>query len=212
MLRDDPTLAGTPVLLLTSIVHYISQEELGRAGIVRGLLKPVRSSVLAECISQVLGANGLRPNADRSALPAPALPSLQSEGALPTPARALLVEDNAVNRKVGTKMLEHLGWRADVACNGREAVEAVQNTEYAVVLMDCHMPDMDGFEATRAIRDLGGRFRVLPIVALTASAMLGDRERCLEAGMDDYISKPVSREDMERVLRPLRTRDCAHRD
>jgi CheY-like chemotaxis protein len=133
--------------------------------------------------------------------------------------RLLVVEDNVVNQKVTAKMLERAGYRVDVAANGREAVEAVARTCYAMVFMDCQMPVMDGYEATREIRrrEVMGKgpeghkgeagtglsphaSRHVPIIAMTANALRGDRERCLEAGMDDYLAKPARREDLEAVL------------
>jgi signal transduction histidine kinase/CheY-like chemotaxis protein len=124
-----------------------------------------------------------------------------------TPRRALLAEDNVVNAKLATRLLERLGCRVDVACNGHEALNMAQNIPFDIVFMDCQMPEMDGFEATRAIREWehasyadNSPITRLPIVALTANAMQGDRERCLQAGMDDYITKPLSRSDLARVL------------
>ena len=116
--------------------------------------------------------------------------------------RILLVEDNVVNQQVTLKMLERLGWEADVAANGERAVESVSAGRYELVLMDLQMPVMDGLEATRRIRALpgGGGLR---IVAMTANAMEGDRESCLAAGMDDYLAKPVKLEELQRVLAPL---------
>jgi CheY-like chemotaxis protein/HPt (histidine-containing phosphotransfer) domain-containing protein len=107
----------------------------------------------------------------------------------------LLVEDNLVNQKVALVLLERLGLTADVAVNGKEALAAVGKKNYAVILMDCHMPEMDGFEATVAIRKLealAGTYT--PIIAVTALAMVGDRERCIAAGMDDYIPKPIDKD------------------
>jgi two-component system, sensor histidine kinase and response regulator len=112
----------------------------------------------------------------------------------------LIVEDNAANLKVAVRMVERLGYRADVAGNGSEALNALGQVRYDAVLMDCQMPEMDGYEATREIRRGEHDGRHLPIIAMTASAMAGDRERCLAAGMDDYISKPVKLHIVAAVL------------
>ncbi len=140
--------------------------------------------------------------------------------------RILLAEDNPVNQKVAVRILERFTWRTDVVSNGREAVAAWQRGSYHLILMDCHMPEMDGFEATAEIRkreaETSEELRVkseakekaisdtlhsspitlhrIPIIAMTANAMTGDRERCLEAGMDDYIAKPVRSEVLKEVI------------
>jgi CheY-like chemotaxis protein len=111
--------------------------------------------------------------------------------------RVLVVEDNVINQRVVTRMLEKRGFDVDVAANGRAAVDTLASEQYDLVLMDCQMPEMDGFEAAEAIRCAeAGTGRRIPIVALTANAMSGDRERCLDAGMDDYLSKPVRAEEL----------------
>lgn len=113
----------------------------------------------------------------------------------------LIVEDNVVNQRVATRMVEKLGCRVDVAANGQEAVEATAREGYDLILMDCQMPVMDGYEATRSIRLREGETgRHIPIIALTANAMPGDREKCLDAGMDDYLSKPVDHNRLVTVL------------
>ncbi|MCP5109623.1 MAG: response regulator, partial [bacterium] len=109
-------------------------------------------------------------------------------------------EDNDVNQLVATRILEKLGFEPHGVPNGREAVRAMENSDFDLVLMDVHMPDMDGLWATRQIRRLHPPRGAVPIIAMTASAMRGDREKCLESGMDDYISKPINRNELRRTL------------
>jgi CheY-like chemotaxis protein/HPt (histidine-containing phosphotransfer) domain-containing protein len=158
------------------------------------LTKPVDEADLHDCLVEVLLGEGAgrRPLVTRHSL------QEQRPAAM---ARVLVAEDNDVNQKVAVRILEKLGCRVDVADNGEEAVLACQRTAYAAVFMDGQMPVLDGFEATARIREHEGGSRHTPIIAMTASAMQGDRERCLAAGMDDYISKPVSPESMDAALR-----------
>ena len=125
----------------------------------------------------------------------------QEDAQLPLHVRVLVAEDNVINQKVAVRLLEKLGCRIDVAANGQEAVTMLAQFAYDVVLMDCQMPEMDGFAATAAIRQReSSTGRHVPIIAMTANAMQGDREDCLAAGMDDYVSKPVTFESLVSML------------
>jgi signal transduction histidine kinase/DNA-binding response OmpR family regulator/HPt (histidine-containing phosphotransfer) domain-containing protein len=183
----DQALAGTRLVLLTSLGHQSRAAEAA-AGIAVTLTKPVRRSVLADTLLRVLESP------DGAAVQPAALAVVPSRAA-PFSAREtkrlLVVEDSPMNQRVAIGMLEQLGYRADAVANGLEALEALQRIQYAAVLMDCQMPEMDGFAASREIRRREGGARHTPIIAMTAAAMQGDRDRCLAAGMDDYIAKPV---------------------
>jgi CheY-like chemotaxis protein len=116
------------------------------------------------------------------------------------PVRVLIAEDNVVNQRVALRLLEKLGIRADVARNGREAVDMLRALPYDVVFMDCQMPGMNGYEAVSEIRRCQGPNQTVPIIAMTAEAFAGSREQCLQAGMDDFITKPVQLEDLAEAL------------
>jgi len=192
IIKGDQAVSGVKLVLLTSFGQKGHGLEATRAGISGYLTKPVDEVDLHDCLCEILG--GAR---------RPALVTRHSlrEQRPPSSARILVAEDNEVNQKVAVKVLERLGYRVEVADSGQEAVEACARTPYDALLMDCQMPVMDGFAATARIREREGKDRHTPIIAMTASAMVGDRERCLAAGMDDYISKPISPEVMEEVLR-----------
>ena len=175
----------------------IALHEEGFSGYLR---KPIQSSTLYDTLAEVLKA----PCTGDSAPPSPLVTrhTLSEQKRLRSgrQSRVLLAEDNQVNQRIALRLLEKLGLRADAVMNGREAVAAMTATEYDLVLMDCQMPEMDGFEAAAIVRNRERNGRHTPICALTANAMEGDRERCLAAGMDDYVSKPIGLEQLQRVI------------
>ncbi len=202
-IRRAPALAHIALVLFTSSGRRGEAKRFGEAGFDGYLVKPLRPSLLQDALAAVLGAreSGRHDGIiTRHLLVEENVFQRRSPVADTVQARVLVAEDNAVNVKVATRMLAKYGCRVDVAANGREAVELYGQLPYDVVFMDCQMPEMDGFEATAEIRRLEGDGRHTPIVALTANAMSGDRERCLEAGMDDFISKPIKEEALAAAL------------
>ena len=192
-IRADPALRNVRLLALSSVDQSSSVNESSSSNFSAWLRKPARQSLLRECLARQ------RSTAPDTA-PPPAYPKAST---LAINGRILLTEDNPVNREVAIAMLELLGCHVDLAENGQQALEAVSKQHYDLVLMDCQMPVLDGFSATAAIRQqetASGTSRRLPIIALTANAMEGDRERCLAAGMDDYLSKPFSQGDLHTIL------------
>ena len=193
-IREDARLREMSLILLTSVSLLGDVQRMRELGFVGYLVKPVKPSQLFDCIALVLGS---RTSNDDAVRPALITRNVLEDSPTGPPARILVAEDNLVNQKVAARILQKAGYRCDIACDGREAVEAVENFAYDLVLMDCQMPEMDGFAATRVIRALDSEALArIPIVAMTANAMQGDRELCLEAGMDDYLSKPVRAEQL----------------
>jgi two-component system, sensor histidine kinase and response regulator len=190
-LKADPSTESMSLFLLSSSGARYAAGATDLQGFAASLTKPVRSSELFDCLVVSLG-DELAFNLE-TAIGAP----VEGGGAT---GLILLVEDNKVNQLVGSKVLERLGYRFEIANHGGEALAAVAAASYDAILMDCQMPEMDGYEATSEIRRLEGSERHTPIIAMTAAAMDGDRERCLEAGMDDYITKPVRMESVAEVL------------
>jgi len=186
--RADRALAATKLLILTSAGQRGDGERCRQMGIQAYLTKPIARSDLIEAVSTVLAE-------ESPAGAAPALITRHSIAESRHALRILLAEDNLVNQQVATAMLLKRGHQVDVVGNGREAVDAVRARDYDLVLMDIQMPEMDGFAATQAIRLLP-RGRTLPIIALTAHALSGERERCLERGMTGYLAKPFKAHDL----------------
>jgi CheY-like chemotaxis protein len=199
-IRADGALAGVRLVMLTSVGRRGHAEEARKAGIAAYLTKPVRREHLHACVCAVVaGPGGEVGEKGVAAAPLVTRHTIAEEERRARP-RLLVVEDNAVNQVVAVKILERLGWRADVAGNGLEAVDAVALAPYAAILMDCQMPEMDGYEATVVIRKREPKGRRVPVIAMTANALPGDRERCLAAGMDDYVTKPLKRDEVEAAL------------
>jgi PAS domain S-box-containing protein len=188
----DRTVPPIALVLLTSSAVRQSADEARAAGIAAVLAKPVRTSRLHDVLEAVTS----------SADPSPEVIGRTAGEVRPrSGARLLLAEDYVVNQQVAVWLLDKLGYRTDVVANGAEALEAMSRIAYRAVLMDCQMPEMDGYDATREIRRREGSGRHTPVIAMTARAMHGDRERCLQAGMDDYIAKPVELDRLDAILK-----------
>lgn len=198
-IRADASLYKTRLILVTAFESHGQGEQAVRYGFSAYMTKPVKQSHLFDCIVNLLHAD--RPISTSPMKRTNGRPSQAAPKGCSREARILVVEDNPVNRKVVTLQLESLGYEVEAVSTGSEAVKAVADSKYDLVLMDCQMPEMDGFQATQRIRKAEAITGThIPIVALTANAMQGDRERCIGAGMDDYVSKPVSPSDLLTVL------------
>lgn len=206
-IKADGTLAATRLALLTSLGHRFDPDELRDAGFSAALVKPVKQKRLLECVTQTLaGADSLKDltvvSTGTDFLGRDQIPDSRKR------LRILLAEDNSVNQKVALLQLRQIGYRADCVGDGSEAIEEIKGIPYDVILMDCHMPVKDGYEATREIRDIeraamveNPGLRPAYIIAMTANAMEGDRDRCIEAGMDDYVAKPVEVPELRAALK-----------
>lgn len=196
---------GATVVLLTPLSQAGDAERWRRLGFAGHVAKPVKQGELGTCLASILGYG-----------PAPARPRPEKKPPRTDPEqrakmRLLVVEDNRVNQEVALGILEILGYRADVVADGRAALSALSQKDYNLVLMDCQMPGMDGYEAARLIRQPSSAVRDhdIPIIAATAHAMAGDRERCLAAGMNGYVSKPLRSEELEQVIEQWTSRMLA---
>jgi CheY-like chemotaxis protein len=189
MIKSEAAISGTRLIILSSLGDHFSDGELAAAGVEGHLVKPIKQGRLHEALGTLFNRQALQETSVPQPPPPPG-PAL--------PLRILLAEDNPVNQKVALLQLKNLGYEADVATDGAQALGMLERQAYDVILMDCQMPVMDGFAATREIR------RSYPhpvrIIAMTANAMQGDRERCLEAGMDAFLSKPIRGADLGRAL------------
>jgi two-component system sensor histidine kinase/response regulator len=214
-LKAHPVGALVRLVILTSLVQRGHAELARQAGFVAYLTKPARHDQLANCLRTVLGlpclVNSGQPEATPAPAPAPPLITRHTLAETHSLPRVLVAEDNLINQKLTVRMLEKLGYQSDVVENGRDVLAALERGGYAAILMDCQMPILDGFGATKLIRQREADAQAsttvdsptachIPIMALTANAMSGDRERCLAAGMDDYLTKPIRKEELKGAL------------
>ena len=204
-IKADPSIAATRLVMLTSLGNQLEGEDMKRAGIEACVLKPVKQSRLFNRIAEVMAGHMpaarkktqiLRTQTGTLSMKSPVEPppSLAKK-----PVRILLAEDNVINQKVALGLLNNIGYKADVAGNGLEVLAALDVRPYDLILMDCQMPELDGYETTQRIRSQP-RHASMRIVAMTANAMRGESEKCLDAGMDDYLSKPVRLESLRDML------------
>jgi CheY-like chemotaxis protein/HPt (histidine-containing phosphotransfer) domain-containing protein len=197
-IKADPDLRDTLLVMLTSVGQRGDAHKFQQIGFSAYMTKPVKVSQLYDCLATVLGVASV--GSEKAARPIITRHTLMEDKKRRV--RILVAEDNVVNQKVAVRILEKLGYCADAVANGQETITALEKIGYDLVLMDVQMPEMNGFEATRIIRDPGsGVLRHdIPVVAMTAHVLKGDRERCLEAGMDDYASKPVTALALSEIL------------
>ena len=199
--RADPELQALKLVLLTSMGRRGDAALFRELGFAAYLTKPVKHSVFLDCLKRLLTTSGKEPESG-TFMTRPAL-----EERVPHE-RILLAEDNITNQKVALHLLKRLGYRADAVANGLEVLSALASIKYDLVLMDCRMPEMDGLEATRRLRRPGSRVkdRNIPVVALTAGVMADERQDCMDAGMNDFLGKPIRAEELQAVLQKFLTK------
>ena len=208
-IKADPVLSSTQLIIMHTVGRRGSSASWAEAGISGYVTKPVKQSALLDAIMEAsvpqakprLGLNAPRQQTFKTTTELSRLMLKPVAAQRFSNFRVLVAEDNMVNQKVALRQLLNLGFRAEAVANGKEVLDALSRIPYRLVFMDCQMPEMDGYEATRTIRGRAGNASKVTIVAMTANALEGDRETCLAAGMDDYLSKPVKQEELERVLR-----------
>src|SRR6478609_7798612 len=203
-IKSDPITKDTRVIMTSSVGTSINAQTRKNADIDAFFEKPVKQTQLHQCLASVLGSAPLKRTKANNHTPSEARPRAVHD------TRILIAEDNEVNKKVMLLVLDDLGYTADTVSNGKEAIAALRGHSYDIILMDCQMPEMDGYEAAQTIRR---EFDRPPrIIAMTAHALRGDREKCLAAGMDDYLSKPIIGEELAAALKkwaPTRSTNTA---
>ncbi|MEJ7622918.1 MAG: response regulator [Pyrinomonadaceae bacterium] len=209
-IKADSSISSVRLVLLPSFAERGHGHAATEAGIAAYLQKPVGQSQLYNCLMTLMAEEQVQEKSPlitkhslriHSGAPNKStLPAQNERNTVTAKGRILVAEDNVINREVALAQLESLGYSAEVVANGREAINALEKSRYDIVLMDCQMPEMDGFEATAEIRRREGDSHHTKIIAMTAHALEGDREKCLAAGMDDYLSKPVKIETLRQML------------
>lgn len=199
-IKADPGIQNVRCLLLTSLGRRGDAKEAQRAGFQAYLTKPVRKTQLQQSPVPVMAPEQPTETANQEILVT--LHSLKDTSTNQQPSTILVADDHTVNQELAPLLLHKLGHKVEVVSNGKAAIETLQKRPFALILMDCQMPDMDGYATTKAIRAWEGEQRHTPIIAVTANAMSGDREKCLATGMDDYLTKPI---------KPDKLRDMFHR-
>jgi PAS domain S-box-containing protein len=203
-IRTDSSISNTRVVVMSPLLRPVNTDLMREAGVSTWITKPVKQAQLMEALKEALsGETKLTLNGD--SLPRNGSVKKTTSQSIPddleySHGRILVAEDNAINQKVALRQLIKLGYRADAVSNGNEVLNALKRNPYDLILMDCQMPVMDGYEATAEIRKMEGEEKDIKIVAMTAHALTGDREKCLAAGMDDYLAKPVKPEELEQML------------
>ncbi len=203
LITTKPMRLQTKWLLMNSVQERSQAKRFLDLGFSGSISKPLKASKLLGCLRQVLQVESWKVEGSEDNLQPTNLPTFNPEAAHRSTVKILLVEDTLINQKVVLNQLKVLGYEAECAVNGKEALDLLTSStgsRYDIVLMDCQMPVIDGYEATRLLRAFEGQSRHTVVIAMTANAMVGDREKCLAADMDDYISKPVTLEELEEVL------------
>jgi CheY-like chemotaxis protein/HPt (histidine-containing phosphotransfer) domain-containing protein len=198
-IKADPRIQNVRCLLLTSLGRRGDAKEAQRAGFQAYLTKPVRKTQLKQSLVAVMVPEQPTEKANQDTLVT--LHSLKDKSRNQQPSTILVADDHTVNQELASLLLHKLGHEVEVVPNGKAAIETIQKRPFALILMDCQMPDMDGYATTKAIRAWEGEQRHTPIIAVTANAMSGDREKCLAAGMDDYLTKPIKPDKLRDMLR-----------
>jgi len=198
-LKKDPKLASTRLVMLTSVDRNDDSEIMRESGVDAHLSKPVKQLQLFDCLATVMSADVETAEIQSGLVALDAVP-VASAPIQGLNLRILIAEDNPVNQRVALYQLQKLGFLAEVVENGRQVLEAMRKNPFDVIFMDCQMPELDGYAATREIRSIEDGKRHTWVVAMTANSLQGDREKCMAAGMDDYVSKPVKTEDLQAAL------------